>query len=325
MRRGSAGPGMPPRALLLSLCLALAAAGCLGSSDPPAGGATPDAGSPVDHTGFFTSDMGLAPTAEADAAAVRSGSFFQAWAQGTDYPTWESDALGADQIVHNLSITLFVRSTGPVVESVRFPDIMVYAGAGGAWMGFNSTKFASVLVPGQVYEITMALAVPEGGLVIPRGERLGFKVVPVMHQNDAADVEILVGGEQATVVTFTATPTTLPAPALSAGSDAGEATGSAYAGDAAPPTVSHVTSVPTTAVPQAFLVWMNVTDHAGIPDIDLALLAPDGTQLAFGGTPTPREFIRLSAPNLRDAGEYSIVVTSYGSARATFSIEWLVG
>lgn len=283
------------------------------------------AGAPVAREGFFTAAMGVADAPEDGAGAVRAGSFFQAWAEGADYPTWTAAPMAADVAVSNLSAKLFLRGTGPVVESVRFPDVMIYAGAGGAFMGFASAKFSSLLLPGEVHEIDLALAVPEGGLVVPEGEALAFKVVPVMHQNDAADIEILVGGDAASRANWTATTLALAPVDLTKGEDAGEAVGSAYAGEAAPPTVSHQTVVPTETAPRAFLVWMNTTDHQGIPDIDLALVAPDGTQVAFSGTPTPREFLRLSEPNLRQAGDYVIVVTSYGSARATFSVEWLVG
>lgn len=313
--------------LPLSLVVALfvVAAGC--ASDAPGGdGAQAEDTTPASKSAFFTSDMTLAPEPATDMTGVGAGSFFLAWGEGRDYPTWEDAPVPADVRVENLTTTLFLRATGPVVETVRFPDVMIYAGAGGAFMGFASAKFASVLVPGEIYEVPLELTAPAGGLFVPAGERLSFKVVPVMHQNDAADVEILVGGDAASTVAWQET---RAAPVgeltLTHGDATGEATGSAYAGDAAPESVRHLTVVPTATPPRAFLVWMNTTSHTGVPDIDLSLEGPDGAEIAFSGTPTPREFLRLGPANLVEAGEYTIIVTSYGSARATFTVEWLVG
>ena len=311
----------------LAVVFFVIAAGC--ASNVPRGddgGAQEVEAAPETRSAFFTSEMALAPEAPPETSGVGAGSFFLAWSEGRDYPTWEDAPVATDVRVENITSTLFLRSTGPVVETVRFPDVMIYAGAGGAFMGFASAKFASVLVPGEVYEVPLALTTPAGGLFIPAGERLSFKVVPVMHQNDAADVEILVGGDAASTVAWLETPATSPEDlTLTHGDAAGEATGSAYAGDAAPESVRHLTVVPTTSAPRAFLVWMNTTDHTGVPDIDLSLEGPDGAEIAFSGTPTPREFLRLGAANLHEAGDYTIVVTSYGSARATFTVEWLVG
>src|SRR5438552_431402 len=113
-------------------------------------------------------------------------------------------------------------------------------------------------------------------------------------------------------------------PQARSGHAEGDVTGSAYAGDAAPPTVRFAAPVHLNATPRALLAWMNATDHEGIPDVDLELRAPNGTVLAFSGTPTPREMIRLGPENLANvtAGDLSIAAISYGSARAHVTIEW---
>lgn len=310
------------RAQALLAVLALALAGCLAPEAAP--GPSPDPGAVIEQTRFLTSDMGLAPAPGA-AGAVRSGSFFQAWAAGDDYPTWAAEPVAANRLLDNITAKLYLRATGPVVESVRFPDIMIYGGSGGAFMSVATAKFSSVMAPGDVHEVDLTLSAPLGGLVVPAGEPLAFKVVPVMHQNDAADIEVLVGGDTASRVAWQERALRLPIVTLAAGSAEGEATGSAYAGAAAPDSIHHRTVVHANETPRAFLVWMNTTEHQGIPDIDLALVGPDGEEIASSGTPTPREMLRLSAPNLREAGDYTIVVTSYGSARASFTVEWLLG
>lgn len=305
--------------------VALLLAGCV---DPAADDAPPGTDAmlpPVDEgLRFLTADMALSRDAPAD-GAVRAGSFFRAWAEGADYVTWESAPFDADRAVTELSVHLALRATGPVATSGRFPDVMVYGGSGGSWIAFASQQsVAPVLVPGTVYAVDLALAVPEGGLVVPRGEKLGLKVVPVMHQNEAADIEVLVGPEGSTA-TWTAAAVALPALDLAGESYDGEVAGSAYAGDAAPPSTRHRAVATVPATKSALLVWMNTTGNEGIPDIDLSIVGPDGVEVASSGTPTPREFVRLMAPNLREAGEYTIVVASYGSARASFHVDWLAG
>ncbi|HVM44568.1 MAG TPA: hypothetical protein VM582_01435, partial [Candidatus Thermoplasmatota archaeon] len=109
------------------------------------------------------------------------------------------------------------------------------------------------------------------------------------------------------------------------GSDTGEVVGTIYAGPAAPPTTStrFAVSVPPGA---AYLAaWMNTTQSVGVPDIDLSVVSPDGDTIVTSGTPTPREAIRIAGPNLKAPGDYSLVVTTAGSPRASFRVEWIVG
>ena len=313
--------GVRPLVALLALALL---AGCVAPPDPGTG--TPGQGeTTMDvHRAWLTSDMTFAAQPEEERKAVRVGSFYADWAQGTDYPTWEGAPVEAATRVLNLSVELLVDASGPVVQSPRFPDIMVYGGAGGAWMGFNSTDELTVLVPGQVFRWKADLVLPGGGLWLPKGERLGLKVVPVMLQNDQADVLVLVGQEDGSKVWWTTAPS-VDVPTVKGEGAQGEVAGSAYAGAAAPSTTSHVTKVKLEGEPRAFLVWMNTTGAQGVPDIDLAVRGPDGKVVTSAGTPTPREFIRLGPDNLRGPGEYEVVVTSYGSARATFTLDWATG
>ena len=307
---------------LAGLLVLVLLAGCLGAPGPVPPGV--DGGEGASRVAWLTSGMGFAARPEESRAAVRAGSFYADWAQGTDYPTWEGEPMAAPTRVLDLSVELLVDVSGPVVQSPRFPDIMVYGGAGGAWMGFNSTNELTALVPGQLYRWKADLVLPEGGLWLPAGERLGVKVVPVMLQSDAADVLVLVGQEDGSRVSWTEA-RGVEVPTAKGEGAQGEVVGSAYAGQAAPPTTSHVTKVSLEGAPRAFLVWMNVTGSQGVPDIDLAVRGPDGADVTSSGTPTPKEFIRLGPDNLRGPGEYEVVVTSYGSARATFTLEWATG
>ena len=312
------------RALALTLILALAGCVTPGTSTPDGEGEQAEL--PASQTGFLHSAMTLAPAAEATQAAVRTGSFFESWAAGEDYPTWYADPLGQHALVTSIQVTLFVQVTGPVVESGRFPDIMVYAGAGDAWMGYGERRDLSAFQPGQVYELDVEVAVPEGGLWLAPDVGLGLKVAPVMlQQTDHADVEILLGGDTASVGTWTLQPHAVPdGLGIETGAADGEVVGTIYAGPVAPPTTSARTQVALPEGAAYVLAWMNTTDHVGIPDIDLGIEAPDGTALATSGTPTPREALRLAAPNLRGPGEYQLVVTTAGSPRATFHLEWAV-
>lgn len=294
--------------------------GCLGPVQP----AATLSGEPVEREAYLSPEMTLVDLPTPDARAVRTGSFFQAWAEGADYPTWLRDPLPHDVLVEDVRATVVVQVTGPVTRTMRFPDLMVYGGSGEAWMAIGTVQTPPVLVPGQAYPLEVEVAGPEGGLWVPAGVAFGLKVVPVMTQDPQRDVEILVGGPDASRATWRETPVAPALPPLVAGEAAGEVVGSAYAGAAAPPTTSHRTPV-RLSEGGALLAWMNTTASEGIPDVDLSLLAPDGSVVASSGTPTPREALRVAAPNLPGEGEYALVVTSYGSARAAFTLEWRAG
>lgn len=275
---------------------------------------------------FFTKDMALAEAPPAESSAVRAGSFFQAWAAGDDYPTWRAPPTGRDVAIEDIVATVVVRVTAPVARTFRFPDIMVYAGAGEAWMTINTTQTPPVLVPGETYSYELPIPSPPGGLWLPAGEPFGLKVVPVMHQNDQADVEILVGTTDGSRATWTERAVEPIAVGRHAdGSATGDLAGSEYAGAAAPPTARHREVVEVAQANATLLVWMNTTASQGVPDLDLEIVSPDGESVVFVGTPTPHEHARLAPFNLAGAGAYTVVVHNYGSARASFSLEWVVG
>jgi hypothetical protein len=299
------------------LAVVVLLAGCFGPSGPPAEDGP--------HQAFLTSAHELRDAPESETRAVAAGSFFQAWEEGRDYPTFLAPASDRGALVTNLSLHLYARVTGPVAKTFRFPDILAYGGGGGAWMALGNASTDPLLVPNVLYEFRFELAAPPGGLWVPAGERLGVKVVPVMHQNDAANVEILVGGATASALDWTQVAYDAAPATLASGKNSGDVAGSAYADAAAPPTVRHRTAVETRAAAPVLLAWMNTTDHEGIPDLDLSIVGPSGTELASSGTPTPKEMLRLAPMNLEGAGAYTLVVTSYGSARASFTVEWLVG
>lgn len=307
----------------LLLVLVLLGAGCLA----PAGTTAPPPAWEGERTSFFHSAMTLAPAAEPNESAVRTGAFFQRWAAGTDYPTWAADPLPAHARVTAATVTLYVRAAGgPVVESGRFPDIMVYGGAGDAWTGFGSRSDLTAFLPGNVYEVEVELAMPEGGLWLAPDLGFGLMVVPVMlQQDDDADVEILVGGDKASHVRWSVEPMPVPDASPERGSATGEVVGTIYAGPAAPPTTSARTPVAVPNDAAWLLVWMNTTASVGVPDVDLGVEGPDGTLLATAGTPTPREAIRLGGASLPGPGGYQLVVTTAGAPRAQFTLEWIVG
>lgn len=307
---------------LLALLLAVTVAGCLA---PASTTATPPAWA-ADHVSYLHSAMTLAPAPEKNESVVRTGAFFQAWAAGDDYPTWVADPLPEHARATAATVTLFLRASGPVVESGRFPDIMVYGGSGDAWMGFGSRGDLHAIAPGEVVEVEVELTMPEGGLWLAPDVGFGLKIVPVMlQQNDTADVEILVGGDSGSRVRWTAEPMAVAEAQGEPGEAEGEVVGTIYAGPAAPPTTSA--RIPLSVPPDAvwLVVWMNTTASAGVPDVDLGIEGPDGALLATAGTPTPREAIRLAGTSLPGPGEYQLVVTTAGAPRAQFKLEWQLG
>lgn len=302
------------RAALVVLSLTLA--GCLSPI------ATPPESASGPREAWFAPGNLLEAAPPGGAASVRSGSFFEAWQAGDDYPTWQTPAQDSDIIIDNVTVSLVVRVTGPVVRTFRFPDFMAYAGSGEAWMAIGTIQTDPALAPGQTYHYDISVAPPAGGLFVPRGEPFGIKVVPVMHQNDAFDVEILMGGESASKVNWTQIAAPVTTGAYTRGGGAGEVSGSAYMGAATPASANYRLPIEVNATPAMMLGWMNTTNHDGIPDLDFSVIGPDGTVLAFSGTPTPQEMVRLGPANLQASGTYTLVATSYGSARAAMTIEW---
>lgn len=296
------------------LVLVILLAGCASPAALPAQGP---------HHAFLDGQGRLVADAP-DAGSVRAGSFFASWASGTDYPTWRTEPFAADALVTNLTVEAVFRATAPVTTSARFPDLMAYGGSGDAWDAFNSTAVAPALQPGETHRVTIRMVPPTGGLWVPAGERLGVKLVPVMTQGQPNDIEFLVGANGSTLqwdespAGFSTRPAAAPTQAN------GEATGSAYAGAAAPATTFQRFPVPLHH-PAYLVAWMNVSAAQGVPDVDLFLEDAQGKQIAGSGTPTPREMLRLAPDNLPAEGDVTLVVASYGSAHATFTLTWVVG
>lgn len=307
-----------------TLVLLALASGCVAPLGPAADD-EPATGT-EDRLSFFHSAMTLVDAPEPNESVVRTGGFYESWAEGTDYPTWAADALGRHALVTAATVDLALRVTGPVVGSANFPDLMVYGGSGDAWMGFGSlTDYANAMTPGTIYQAQIELAMPPGGLWLAPDQGFGLKVVPVMYQqDDSADVEILLGGEEGSRVAWTIAPFDLAHSETTRDERAGEVVGTIYS-PVQPPTTSQSTPVSLGDDVKFLLAWMNTTSNVGVPDIDLGLVHPDGSPVTTSGTPTPREAIRVAGPNIGPRGEYQLVVTTAGSPRAEYKLEWVVG
>lgn len=302
------------RAVLLALVLLLA--GCMGGAakqEPPR-----------ERRAWLDAQGSLLDAAPGQ-GAVRAGSFYLKWAQGADYPTWRTAPFARDVLVTNLSVDVALRATGPITTSYRFPDLMAYGGSGDAWVAFNRTNLGALLAPGETRRATLDLALPGGGLWVPAGEPLGVKLVPVMTQGDANDIEFLVGPDGSALRWSEAdAPFVVHAP-TARDTTSGATTGSAYAGDAAPSTTFSRVAIELPTHPAWLVAWMNVTSDQGVPDVDLFLEDAQGNQLAGSGTPTPREMLRLGPESLPADGKAVLVVASYGSAHATYDLAWVTG
>lgn len=301
--------------------LLLLLAGCVAPVNAP--GSAGEAGA---RAAFLAPDMTLANASAPTETAVRVGSFFTSWADGVDYPTWRAPAARVGLVVDDITAHVRLRVTAPVAKTFRFPDVLVYGGSGDAWMALGNASTPPVLAPGQDYAFDIKLAAPAGGLWLPAGESFGLKVVVVMHQNDAADVQVMLGGPDPSGARWTerSGAATFPSDATE-GKDAGDVAGSAYAGAATPESARHRTPVAMHSPARGLVAWMNTTDHDGVPDLDLSFAGRDGKDIAYAGTPTPREMLRLGPANLAATGPYALVVTSYGSAKASFTLEWRAG
>jgi len=317
---GCRGMRRPLRYLVL-LGIVLATPGCTDSL-----GNTP-ADAPTDSLAgshYLSADGGLVQEAPA-AGSVLAPPFFAAWQAGNDYPTFRTPPLARATLIDDIEATIRVRFEGPVAETGRFPDLMVYAGVNDAWMGYGSADLPAASTDFEG-DRQVDLDLPIGGLWLPAGATFGIKVVPVMVNDDNGDIFVVTGPEASRVSIGTSRAFDVPVTSVAHLDAAGTTTGSAYSGDTGKDAgASSYHAIVLDATATTLTVWMNTTSADGLPDLDLALIAADGTQVASAGTPTPQESLVLRiAADAIPPGDYDLVVTSYGAARASYSLAWLI-
>lgn len=262
---------------------------------------------------------------------VAFGSFYTAWAQGEQQPTWAGQGLEETLLVEAVELTFFytaesvVATTGPQGEG--FPEFVVYLGTEQAPMAWASVEGPDVVQQGEHVEATAELSLPEGGLVLPAGAEPIVKLAPVQGQGslDGTRIEFLVNGtDTPSRAELTARPLELAeADERSLVDETGTLAGSAYALGADETTTADAYEVPVDEATTGLDARLERVQGAGIADIDLELLDSEGEVVARSVTPEATEGLALREPNVAAIGEgpWTLRVVNYGNAVVEYRLE----
>lgn len=328
---------------MLTLLLSAGFAGCLDDTGPAgAGGAT----LPFDPEGFqvpatyhFSDGWGLSQGEPVgDTRRANLGDFYTKWAVGSGFPQWSSAPLVDPMVVHGDVVLEFWVGTDTVVTSTPgiFPDFVVYFGSTDSVLSVVSpTKLNpvvedfSVIMRGQPVLVRAEFAVPPGGITIPSGSGLRVVTAPVMMENDATDLYVLYGSpDYPSRVSFTKSNTN-DDPAFHVVDDERSedhvlTAGTFLHGTEIDDTTIYTESVEVTDNHTGFLVDLDFTGATPFPDMDLYVLAPDGSEVALSVTPGADESVHLYRRNLEAVGPgtWSIKVVNYVTVNAEFTLSW---
>lgn len=342
-RRIARAPARSPaeartRVLLAALALLLPAlAGCAAFDDarpaslPPAERRALYLTGPAGGTANATGGLSFArPTNEAW-EEIPSGNFLEQWGRPAGYATFQGAPLAESLLVTgNVTVVAFARADGPATQIGQFPHVIAHFGTERALNADGSANGEPVLRPGEIVEFNFTLAVPRDGLLIERGMGPVVLLSVVMSQlGRDRDVVFLVNGTSyASRVEFDAVrvPDPSPARADDAGlalDESGTLVGSAYA------TTREGSSRATfelglVADTERVLVEVVAGRAAGFGDIDLAVLDPDGEEVARSVTPLGRDAIELYAHQLGTGGPFRVAITNYGSAASEYRVTAIV-
>lgn len=320
---------------LLALALAvggLAAAASLETGDTPVFPSQEiEPAGPGDRVAFHLGgDWGLTRSAPASPVPQRldAGNFYASWAQGRDQPTWRGPALGESlHVTGEAELTFWVEAdpvvatTGP--QDQGFPEYVVYFGTLESPIAYASLEGPDVKTAGTPVRVTGTLPTPPGGMVLEEGAHPVVILAPVQAQDDRGPrLEFLVNATTHDArVEADAQPVDLPeTETASSERFTGTLAGSAYATSQGPTSATH--PLPVNATTARVDVQLG-SQGAGVRDIDLALLGPDGDLVAQSVTPHPTEGVVLHAPTIEEvgAGDWTIQVTNYGHAAVDYAVE----
>ncbi|HVL48249.1 MAG TPA: hypothetical protein VM889_06815 [Candidatus Thermoplasmatota archaeon] len=325
------------RAPAFALLLVLAPlAGCIGGpAAPPATDEGP-AVVPERLTLWLTggSRPGLsanAPTSEKP-EEVAGGNFFAQWGEPGGYASFIGAPPGGNLlVVGNATVTFFAKANGPAVQAGVFPHFIAYLGTVGILNADGSAQGSAAMRPGDVVETKSDLKLPKGGLLLERDLALQVMLSVVLTQAGARgdgsdDVVFLVNSTRTpSRVEFDAILVPdLPAPGEpEAGKLDDRLAGSAYAGAREGASQkSHPLAIPPGTA--RVFVLLKRDQAAGFGDLDLAIVDANGTEVARGVTPFGVERVLLHPHQLGAGGAWKMVVSNYGSATSTYSLEWRV-
>jgi len=324
------------RTHLVLLAVALLTAGCLSSAPQTGSGADTDAAEQAplgedEATFYLTGDEELTTQeASGEAARVAAGNFYTTWAQGEEQPTWTGSPLATGLHADAVELTFFytaetaTATTGP--QDQGFPEFVVYFGTEQAPMAWASVEGPDTVQEGEVVEVTADLAVPEGGLVLPAGVEPVVKLAPVQGQGSAEDtrIEFLVNGtDHPARAELSAEGTTVEeTQPISVVDETGTLAGSAYALGADEQTTADAYEIEIDETDAGLTASLQRLQGAGIADIDLELLDPEGEVAARSVTPEADEGLALHEANVDAIGEgtWTLRVVNYGNAAVEYEL-----
>lgn len=285
------------------------------------------------HSFFLKPGLGLSeegPASE-EPQRVASSDFWVRYETGRPQPTFRSEAQNESFLVENATVRFWFTTDAVVPNTGTFAEW-------DAWFGTNVSIGAVVAMDGpdvvqrgQIYHLEAEIGLPPGGLVVESGEELALLLRPVMLQNDANDLYLLVDSMDTPsaleltvrardpafasddLVPITSTFSgTLPAPAYVEASLDREPSSLT--------TGRHSFNVPASAAKVEVALTGSVL--LGGKDLDLLVFDGNGTQAAQSVTPYANEHARLHGENLAklEPGTWFAQVNNWLGAGATYTM-----
>lgn len=313
------------RALPLLLLLALPLAGCVAPAGPAPVAAPP--GEAIPAALHLTTAMGLDARGDDAPSRYPLRWSWAEWLVAMPPPTWAALPAEQDTLITNASATVSLAAALPAASLQRRPELTAWWGVDGAWVHHAFLEGPDLLAPGEVHTATIPLNVPAGGLVVPRGGVVMLAIATYYADAEPLGALDLVLGdpEAPTRLDLVAQPLALaPAREEAVLDEAGSLAGGRCMDLDALTEADEVRfplAIPEDAI--GLRVALERTAGTGPPDLDLALLGPDGEVAARAQGPGPSEHLTLREANLDAAGRGDWVLRVYSCTpqAAEFRVE----
>lgn len=273
------------------------------------------------------------PPAEAAPARVPADPVANAFVN-EETPAWTGPAPGADLLVEgNATVVLHYASDAPaaaaIVREGQGLHFVPWVGSGRAYAGSGAAYGPAVVAPGAVHRAVAEVPLPDAGFRLEADRPVRLLLATLLTSTERVPVDLLVGAP-ATPSRIEVDATVVP-PLPDGPVEARRQTGVLPGNGAAFTPVPHVDgwsrAVHDLEVGDA-AGWVEVRlvqaePPAGKFDVDIALLAPDGTAAAEGSTPFMAETAVLWPETLdrHGRGAWGVEVTSYSGVLVRYRLD----